>query len=192
MFFSSHLDVLCLQKNLIGIRELKVLLNACGPKDAKYAGLGIDWFQKKGFDFSEELNTLFIDACVRGQKPEVAVSRFIYGKGRIGAWSTPRSLNKLFKMLRERNDAESMLTVLEALIPKNVRVNNVTITLCLKACCEVQSRNMYLQAVELTRGAVEAEVMEALMEKYPVPEEEVVKEDVEADEEEGGEKKATE
>jgi hypothetical protein len=157
---------------LIGIRELKSLLNACGPKDVKYAGAGVDWFQEKGFDFSEELNTLFVDACVRSKKPEVAVSRFIYGKGRIGAWSTPKSLNKLFESLREKNDAQGMVNVLEALIPKNVRVNNVTVILCLTACCEAGSRDLYQRVVELTRGSVEEEYMNKLLSRHPMPEEE--------------------
>jgi hypothetical protein len=161
----------CIQKNLIGIRELKFLLNSCGPKDAKYAGLGVDWFQEKGFDFSEELNSLFVNACVRGDKPQVAVSRFVYGKGRIGAWATPKSLNKLFESLRAKNDAESMVKVLEALIPKNVRVNNVTVILCLSACCELQTRELYQRVVELTQGHLPEDEMQKIFEKHPMPEE---------------------
>lgn len=161
------------------------MLNACEPTDAKYAGLGVDWFQEKGFDFSEELNTLFVDACVRGNMPEVAVSRFIYGKGRIGAWSTPKSLNKLFESLREKKDAQAMVNVLETLIPKNVRINNVTVILCLTACCEVQSRDLYRRVVELTHGSLDKEYMETILARHPIPEEVV-------EEQEEGEDKAAE
>lgn len=170
------------------------MLNACEATDAKYAGLGVDWFQEKGFDFSEELNTLFIDACIRGQKPEVAVSRFIYGKGRIGAWSTAKSLNKLFEALRDKKDAQAMVNVLESLIPKNVRVNNVTVMLCLTTCCEVQSRPLYQRVVELTEGSLDGESMQELLAKHPIPEEEEAEivEEQEGEDEESGEEKVTE
>lgn len=163
------------------------MFNACQATDAKYAGNGVDWFQEKGFDFSEELNSLFVDACLRGQMPEIAVSRLIYGKGRIGAWSTPKSLNKLFGALCEQKDAQAMVSVLETLIPKNVRVNNVTVHLCLTACCEVQSRDLYQRVVELTEGSVDKENMEKILARHPIPEEVVEEQEDEAGEESGEE-----
>ena len=150
---------------------MKFLFNSCGPKDAKYAGLGVDWFQEKGFDFSEELNALFIDACLRGQKPEVAVSRLVYRKGRIGAWSTPNSLNKLFEALRDMNDAQSIVNILETLMPKNVRINNATINLSLAACCQAQSPDLYRRVVQLTEGIFDDDYMKKLFERFPIPDE---------------------
>eukprot|EP00602_Paraphysomonas_sp_CaronLab_P004631 CAMPEP_0185017780 /NCGR_PEP_ID=MMETSP1103-20130426/676_1 /TAXON_ID=36769 /ORGANISM="Paraphysomonas bandaiensis, Strain Caron Lab Isolate" /LENGTH=194 /DNA_ID=CAMNT_0027547347 /DNA_START=198 /DNA_END=782 /DNA_ORIENTATION=- len=158
------------KESRIGIRELKKLCKLCGPEDAKYAGLAVDWFQEKGYDFTEELNSVFVKTCVQGNQPEIAVKRFVYAKGRMGSWSTASSLNYLFGSLLEKGDAESMVNVLSTVVPKGVRPNVTTAELCLQACSQCQNRELYESALDICRRFVLVpSELENITQKHPIP-----------------------
>ena len=84
-----------------------------------------------------------------------------------------------------------MVRVLEALIPKHVRVNSATLSLCLSTCSEVNSRESYQRVLDLTQGAVGDADLEKIQTKYPIPEEVVAEPEGDV-ESEGVEEEASE
>ena len=43
--------------------------------------------------------------------------------------------------------------------------------MCLSACCELQTRELYQRVVELTHGHLPEDEMQKIFEKHPMPEE---------------------
>jgi hypothetical protein len=59
-------------------------------------------YQRKGHDFSEEINSLFIRLCIAAKNPKAAVDICSVYKYRLGAWSTPASLGKLIESMSDK------------------------------------------------------------------------------------------
>jgi hypothetical protein len=75
---------------------LKALFALCTePEHLKYALLGVEAFQKKGQDFSEEISGLFVNTCLKLNDPMVAVDLFLKVNRRIAAWQTASSVQRL-------------------------------------------------------------------------------------------------
>lgn len=145
-------------------------MKLCGPKQARYAGTAVDWFQEKRYDFTEELNSIFINICIEDDQVDIATSRLLYKKGRIGAWTSTSSLNRLLAALLEKGDAETMAQLLFTLTPKGVRINATSIGSCLDACCRSQQRELYQRVVsEVAVSHISETELVALTEKYPIP-----------------------
>jgi hypothetical protein len=51
-------------------------------------------YQKKGQDFSEEVNSHYVNASIRANNFAPIVEDFLKYKHRIGAWTTPSSFHK--------------------------------------------------------------------------------------------------
>jgi hypothetical protein len=144
-------------------------MKLCGPKQARYAGTAVDWFQEKRYDFTEELNSIFINVCIDDDQLDIATSRLLYKKGRIGAWTSTTSLNRLLAALLEKGDAETMAQLLFILTPKGVRVNSFSIGSCLDACCRAQQRGLYERVVEVAAKHMTEKDLAELTAKYPIP-----------------------
>ena len=57
----------------LGLTDLRKLLQECTlPNHVKYAVGAVQYYQIKGQDFSEDVNSLFIKACVAGDNPIAA------------------------------------------------------------------------------------------------------------------------
>ena len=50
--------------------------------------------QKKGDDFSEETNKEFVKVCLKFDRTDVLITEFSKFKLRMGAWTTPATLEK--------------------------------------------------------------------------------------------------
>jgi hypothetical protein len=99
----------------------------------KYAVLATELYQEKAVDFSEELNGLFVKACIRGNNPHAAAKHFIHKKNRMGAWCTSASLNRLLEELDPKADAELIVQLVNVLSSKGVRIDKTTALLSLHA-----------------------------------------------------------
>ena len=161
----------------VGVRELKKIMKLCGPGQAKYAATAVDWFQEKRYDFTEELNSIFIKVCIEDNRLDLATERLLYKKGRIGAWTTATSLNRLLSALLEKGDAATMANLLATLLPKGVRINALSVELCLDACCRANDREAYERVVSLATGRLADSNLKELTDKYPIPAEGSVNED---------------
>lgn len=58
----------------LGLSDLRKLLQQCeSPDHIKYAVGAVNYYQEKGQDFAEDVNSLFFKACVKGENPMAAV-----------------------------------------------------------------------------------------------------------------------
>lgn len=57
----------------LGLADLRRLLQQCNtPDHVKYAVGAVEYFQIKGQDFAEDVNSLFVKACIKGENPMAA------------------------------------------------------------------------------------------------------------------------
>lgn len=97
--YFSHLQRYT-DKRKMALGDLRKLLDMCKtPEQVKYAIQAQELFQRRGQDFSEEVNSHFIKACIRGSNPEAAANVLIKESNRMGAWSTATSLSALVNEL---------------------------------------------------------------------------------------------
>ena len=118
----------------LALGDLRRLLQMCNtPELARYGLHGVDLYQRKGQDFSEEVNSHFIRSVAVEGKQAVNVAKVIaVWKNRIGAWGTTTSLQRLMQGLLDQapsaadgadgegSIAELAITVLEVSQKKGV------------------------------------------------------------------------
>lgn len=161
------------QKNLLGLADLRRLLERCQTEDhAKYAVKGVEYYQLKGNDFSEEINSIFIKACIRANKPRMAADQILVFKNRIGAWTTVTALNRLLtSLLANGEEAEILVNVITMVIFKGIKINLDTIELALKSCIEKNDYESYVRVQAIAeKGAVSNAQWQSLQSNYPIPE----------------------
>ena len=92
----------------LALGDLRRLLQMCNsPELARYGLYGVDLYQRKGQDFSEEVNSHFIRSVAVEGKQAVAVAKMIAKwKNRIGAWGTTTSLQRLMQGLIDQAPAD--------------------------------------------------------------------------------------
>jgi len=96
--------------NQLALGDLRKLLEQCkGPDELKYATHAVALYQRKGQDFSEEVNSHFISACIRGGQPAVAAAELAKYACRIGAWTTPAAFERLVASLEAQGQAGELL-----------------------------------------------------------------------------------
>jgi hypothetical protein len=139
------------------------------PEDVKYAGLAIDWFQEKGFDFNEELNSLFIKKCLEGNQTDAVVKRFLYRKGRIGSWCTPSSIYRLLSALHEQQEHQAIIQLIQVLTPKGVQPDLKSFEIVFQAVSTPASASSYDEMAKIAQGLLSAEDYQYLIQKYPCP-----------------------
>lgn len=106
-------------------KDLRNLFGLCTEKDhIKYIVKGAEYFEMRGYDFSEEISALFAKACVRCNKPLDAVAHYSTPSYRLGAWSTPGSLALLVAAAsKEENGVQKCADMLALLSRKGVRID---------------------------------------------------------------------
>ena len=96
--------------NQLALGDLRKLLEQCkGPDELKYASHAVALYQRKGQDFSEEVNSHFISACIRGGQPVVAAAELAKYACRIGAWTTPVAFERLAASLEAQGQARELI-----------------------------------------------------------------------------------
>jgi hypothetical protein len=121
------------QDNKLAISDLRNLFYKINAQEhLKYAVLAADLYQRKGQDFSEEVNSLFVKACVQAKDPHVAVDYFFLRKKRLGAWTTVTSFNRLTEAVLESGTPGNILGVAELLRYKGLYLNRESVELLVK------------------------------------------------------------
>ena len=65
-------------KRPVGLADLRNILMKCvKPEHMKYAVKIVAYYQDKGIDFAEDINSLFIKACINGGQPKVAAENIL-------------------------------------------------------------------------------------------------------------------
>jgi hypothetical protein len=90
--------------NALSLGDLRKLMQMCNtPELARYSLNGVDLYQRKGQDFSEEVNSHFVrSVAIDGQQAVTAAKVLAKWKNRLGAWSTTTSLEKLLRAMVEQ------------------------------------------------------------------------------------------
>lgn len=148
------------------------------PEHVKYAVKGLEIYQRKGQEFSEELNSHFIKACIRGENPHAAAEMIAIRKNRIGAWSTPTSIHRLVETLLtspnvNSDDISLVVDVLDSVSSKGINFNSKTIELVLESTKSTEKKHFQLhtKTIEAARSKLVDSNIETIESKYPTPEE---------------------
>ena len=121
------------QSNLLALVDLRQICSKVQtPEDIKYAVKAVELYQRKGQDFSEEVNSHFIQACVRSNSPSIALEYFLKPKNRLSAWTTATSLNRLLESVLANNLNANLLEVILILKSKGLYLNKRSIELCVE------------------------------------------------------------
>jgi benzoyl-CoA reductase/2-hydroxyglutaryl-CoA dehydratase subunit BcrC/BadD/HgdB len=109
----------------------RLLTEISDPLDVKHAIHAAELYQIKGQDFSTEINSVFISACLRANSPEAVIKHFSVRKNRLSSWTPPVSLNRLLEALLEKDTLpEEFLEVLKLMRLKGCFVSgDVTVDL---------------------------------------------------------------
>ena len=158
------------QRRLLAVGDLRKLMQLCvRPSHVRYAVEGVKLFQTKGHDFSEEVNSHFITACIRGGNPQAAAELMCIPKHRIGAWSTLTSIGRLIDALDEEKDAELLKNLLFVLAPKGVKFSESAVIKCLDAAVKTEAfvadealSHMVLKAVHPLNSSLLASKLEEI------------------------------
>jgi len=59
----------------VGLADLRRMLQKCdSPTHVKYAVKIVEYYQGRGHDFAEDINSLFVKACIKGDDPKAAAN----------------------------------------------------------------------------------------------------------------------
>lgn len=112
------------QHNRLALGDFKnLLVSVEAPSDAKFAQLAADLYQRKGQDFSEEINSHYIKACIRTNTVGTAVECFGRPEHRLGAWTTVKGLVSLLESAPADVSLDSVVSMLHVLQKKGLRMN---------------------------------------------------------------------
>lgn len=156
--------------NNVRLFNLKVLFDACSKaEDIKYITKGLDFYQFKGMDFTEELNAQFINACLRSSDVKTAISTFSKYENRISAWTSPKSLKKLVDAAVDssRSNIEDPMDVIKVLVilkSKGTTIPNTIIDTVMKAYSD--SSKLTATMVEETKKLSTGKDDDAVISKY--------------------------
>ena len=156
--------------NPVGLGDLKNLFLKCvEQKHIKYVVFAVRLYERKGYDFTEEINSLFVKACIRGGSPDVAATELAKYKYRIGAWTTTTSLNRLLEALKSSPDAKLTSQLMQTLSLKGLVFAQISYDLALNNCVDRNDLEAYDIVHNCAKLALKNEELIALDSKYTRP-----------------------
>lgn len=155
--------------NALALGDLRKLLEMCqSPEEVKYATQAVALYQRKGQDFSEEVNSHFVKACIRGGQPTAAATEFAKYGSRIGAWTTPASFDRLATSLEASGAANECISMVHTLSLKGVKLKTDSVAIALKAAAATGDNDVYSKTVESAVKLLGAEEAKSVATQYPL------------------------
>jgi hypothetical protein len=145
------------------------------PNHVKYARYAVSLYQEKGQDFSEEVGSHFVHACLRGNSPDVAAEVMAKYKNRIGAWVTLKPLLALTEKLCEANKFELLVNMLTVVSTKGARSSKETFEKVLHSLPRGESAStegydaLHAKVIEAATKMISKEDVDALIQQFPAP-----------------------
>lgn len=171
--------------NLLSLGELRKLLQKCqGKDDVKYGVQMMEFYQRKGQDFSEEVTSHFVSMSIRGEQPLVAVKAVAKYKNRIGAWVTPKSFHNLVTSVLsmapvEKAGAEGegateeplklLVSALETVSKKGVKLGAEDVQEVARRLSEAGDLEAYLKVMAAAPRVIDAEAVARIAALHPPP-----------------------
>eukprot|EP01041_Mallomonas_annulata_P010713 gene10712-22368_t len=151
------------QKNRLALGDLRKLIQLCDDAETiKYAVLGIELYQRKGQDFSEE-------ACIRANEPMKAASMFLKYENRISAWTTKTAMNRLSESLLAQGEASTVFDVLVMLMDKGFRPDTACIETAIKATVAKGDLVMFQQVEQIAKRFISEADLAEVLSRYEPP-----------------------
>ena len=109
------------QINRLGLADFRnLLMKIEKPEHVKYAVLAAELYNKKGNDFSVEVNALFIRSCLKGNNTKAVIDHFKVFSNRLSAWTGIPSFNRLLESIIQENVTENVAEVVDILKKKGL------------------------------------------------------------------------
>lgn len=136
---------------------IAMLKKVNAPSEGRFARLGVDMFQRKGQDFSEEVNAHFVKAGIRSSSVRSTIDVLLQYNHRIGAWTSTNSLNYLLSKLPTTDvtlEASTVLKLLQELPRRGVVVDERAFTHAVKFAAAKKDVEVLSQLAEVasTKG----------------------------------------
>lgn len=172
--FLHHLTYLGRKGNVLALRNLKHLIYKCvEPRHVKHAVGGIKLYQNKRQDFSEEICTLFIKSCVKGQNPVAAAELIADPSQRIGAWLSRSANMHLMTALAEKQELDLMLQVAKVSLAKGLHVQTPdSAKLLIQVAADKADLEAYKNTTNILSKFLSDDELASLIAAYPGPVEE--------------------
>ena len=156
-------------ENMLALGDLRKLLEMCqSPEEVKYATQAVALYQRKGQDFSEEVSSHFVKACIRGGQPTAAATELAKYGSRIGAWTTPASFERLVASLEATGAAQECVPVVHTLALKGVKLKSDSVAVAVKAAAATGDNEVYSKTVESAVKLLGAEEAKSIATQYPL------------------------
>lgn len=154
-------------------------------KQAHLAVRGVNLYQSKGQDFSEEVNAHFVKQMLQMGAVDQALHVLTKPQHRLGAYMTPKSTDTFLQALAAKPNVPGMVKVLQTLQNKGLFLKSVeTATTVLKLVSEAGDAELYDTALVALKIVIHKDAIldvEALGNQFPRPVEEAVSEEGEGD-----------
>lgn len=143
------------QGRLLAVGDLRKLMQLVERKGhVTYAVEAVKLYQVKGIDFTEEVNSHFVSACIRGKSPRAAAELMVKVNYRIGAWSTISSMGKLVEALDPATDAALLRDLFLVNAHKGVRFSAESIVKIFQASMTIEGFQVDEEALHLVNVAL--------------------------------------
>jgi len=157
----------------LSLTDLRKILQLCLQYNkVRHGLLAVELYQKKGQDFSEDVNGLFVKMCVQAGSPIVAINHFKKFKNRLSAWSTQTSLHRLVEACKDMKgqDFELLIEAVETISVKGIKMKVESASILLNICISEKSSALYERTVAFLPRFFNDEVIQKLLQDHPKPE----------------------
>jgi hypothetical protein len=151
--------------------DLRHLLQHCQkPEHLNYITHGLRMWQKKGQDFSEDVASHFVRACLRAENPKIAAEICAKYKYRIGAWLTPKPMTPLVEELVKKNEIEVLISMFITISLKGVIATKESFSLLFDAMsADKKYEEHHAAMMTAASRMLSAEDYAIIAEKYSPP-----------------------
>jgi hypothetical protein len=144
-------------------------VNANGHKHTKFVFRGVKLFQSRGFDFSEELCSLFVKFCVQNNQAKAGAQIITKPGYRIGSWLSRKSLDQIGNALLSSNNVDLAASVLKTTAERGLKVaSDDLIASVLKSTAAAGAEDKYKDVIAVATTIVGAEKAATLANKFPL------------------------
>jgi hypothetical protein len=125
------------------------------PSHVKYIIQGLNIYQRKGSDFTENIANHFVESCLRCQNPNEALQVLSKYNYRIGAWLNSKSFHVLISNLNDTVDSGFVLDALKTLAKKGLVPLPETFKLLINFFNEKNDVDSVKFTIDLARSSID-------------------------------------
>ncbi len=148
----------------------RLILKCEKPEDFQYALSGVELYQNRAQDFSEEICFHFIAASVKLGDSVSAAKLLAKTDFRIGSWVTKKSSASIFESLASAGETEVLLDLISSLAKRNVLFEpNVAANHLLGSASTKGDSAIYEKASDVCKQIIPETDLISLRHQYQAP-----------------------